>query len=102
MMTTTTVTDMRSAVQAIREAAVPADGHHVSVRWLSTQKFEEVTVDGLDPNVYRARGHQIGNITIYRVKERAFADVTLDPASDWIEQVVELVDWLATESPVPA
>lgn len=105
-MTTTKVTDLRSAVQAIREAAIPDDNwpRETTVEFTSSSSLgDRITVDGLCRDVYSERGFIGDAIYVGHIKDdRAYAIFKVGPARPWVEAVEDVVDWLATESPVPA
>lgn len=101
MLTQTTVTDVRTAWQAIREAAIPGGMTPVDIYLDSIEgKRDRLSIFGLCADTYRA---QVTTFVRVAVRDR-FASVhfEIDPARDWCEQITDIVDWLATESPVPA
>ncbi|MGO3325353.1 hypothetical protein [Gordonia sp. (in: high G+C Gram-positive bacteria)] len=102
-MTTIKVTDRDSAHRAICEAAIPvAPRTDVDIYIDINQYRPRVSVYGLDPQLYAAQGALRDGIRVVTTGGQSTAFFRLDPAKPWIEQIEDIVDWLATESPVPA
>ena len=100
-MTTTKVTDLPSAYHAIREAAISSGHAVVDIYFDSIDdgKTNRVGIYGLCADVYREQSTEFVKVMAH--ESAASARFTIDPAR-WVEQVEAIVDWLATESPVPA
>lgn len=102
MLATTKVADLPSAYTAIREAAISNNLTAVDIYFdsIDNGKRNRLQIYGLCRDTYREQ-----TTDFVRVKAHvntASAHFEIDLARDWVEQVEDIVDWLATETPASA